>query len=38
MDNANDDMKLHGKYIAGSNNSGGVTRAIKQYLDENGLF
>ena len=37
MKNANEDMKKYGKYIADDNNSGGVTKAIRKYLDENGL-
>lgn len=32
MENANDDMKIHGKYIAKNNNEYGVTEAIKKYI------
>ena len=38
MENANEDMKQYGKFIAADNNSGGVTKAIRKYLDENGLM
>lgn len=38
MENANDDMKQYGKFTAENNNSFGVTKAIRQYLDENGLM
>lgn len=37
MENANDDMKKYGKFTAESNNSAGVTKAIRKYLDENNL-
>ncbi len=38
MENANEDMKQYGRFIAADNNSGGVTKAIRKYLDENGLM
>ena len=37
MENANDDMKKHGKYIAACNSEYGVTKAIINYLDSHGL-
>lgn len=38
MENANEDMKKYGRFSAPDNNSYGVTRIIKQYLDKNGLM
>jgi len=38
MENANEDMKQYGRFTAESNNSSGVTKAIKKYLTENGLM
>lgn len=32
MENANEDMKPHGRYIAQSNDAGGVTKAIRSHL------
>jgi len=37
MENANEDMKQHGKYIAARNTEHGVTKAINEYLDSHGL-
>ncbi len=37
MENANDDMKKAGKFIAKSNSEYGVTKAITEYLDSHGL-
>ncbi len=38
MENANEDMKKYGKYIAGSNSEYGVTKAITSYLDSHGIY
>lgn len=38
MENANDDMKKHGKFTAEPNTEYGVTKAITEYLDSHGLI
>lgn len=38
MKNANDDMKKYGRFTAPDNNSSGVTKVIRKYLDENKLM